>query len=611
MILTDNKQILVNAIGSLNILTNKVIIQYPKLKPIELFYTQTSKIKVIETAKQKLLTLNYTNRKKYQLNIAVPENKEKSIYKVSIQHMHCPETIQCFIYIDKDNLNKMETTLTWKKKFNQVLLCTQKRIFLDALLTGSFCKFKNNILVDYTKMNLIPIANDNANENQNENENANANAIIKTNNKNVLINYIDPINKKIFIDKTNWKYLNSKCNKERIIKDFIELKELGKIKMPMKDITLEEVQFDFCQMLSINHCAQEFIILRLKKDFFVKSKNVPLPSKLGYISNNVLYGSKSSDYFHQELRIKTRAQNYTKSVYDAWTQLNKTNCVFLNKIWHYKLNALTSQKLSSILALTFGMPSQFRPLAAKELIYYYLKEFRKNNTASINVLDPCAGWGDRLAGFTACSLELNLQNNSKIHLNEIVLIEPRIEAKERYQNQMKEYQICFNAIEKSKIFKSKKLIMPTLKIYSNKAEIQMKNLESNSFAIIFTSPPYFDREQYHDTTTDKNIKLDCSYDNWCNTFLKPLLIESERILIDDGYIMLNINNVLSKDNKTEYPLCQDTLKLAKKYCTKLNLVGSLGYEMSQTTVFFTKENKELHKKLPCCEPIYIWKKIKL
>lgn len=74
------------------------------------------------------------------------------------------------------------------------------------------------------------------------------------------------------------------------------------------------------------------------------------------------------------------------------------------------------------------------------------------------------------------------------------------------------------------------------------AEDVLCGLRSRSIKLIFSSPPYFDRERYSDEPTQSYIRFP-RYEQWKQGFLERVLIESARILKTGGYLVLNVSNV--------------------------------------------------------------------
>jgi len=74
------------------------------------------------------------------------------------------------------------------------------------------------------------------------------------------------------------------------------------------------------------------------------------------------------------------------------------------------------------------------------------------------------------------------------------------------------------------------------------AEDFMPTLASGSYSLVFSSPPYFNNECYSAERTQSYLKFP-TYERWIEGFLKPVLVEAQRILAPGGHCILNIANV--------------------------------------------------------------------
>ena len=67
--------------------------------------------------------------------------------------------------------------------------------------------------------------------------------------------------------------------------------------------------------------------------------------------------------------------------------------------------------------------------------------------------------------------------------------------------------------------------------------------------MVFTSPPYFDREQYSEDE-EQSYKSYPQYDDWRDNFLKPTLTSKYESLRNDRYLLWNIK--ISKSEPTNF-----------------------------------------------------------
>jgi 16S rRNA G966 N2-methylase RsmD len=145
-------------------------------------------------------------------------------------------------------------------------------------------------------------------------------------------------------------------------------------------------------------------------------------------------------------------------------------------------------------------------------------EYGKNN---MRVFDPCSGYSSRLLGFYACARG-----------GEYVGTDPCVDT----------YNGLLKTIEEVGPMSNNH----TAKVFNEPAESMMKNLESDSFDMVFTSPPYFDLEKYSNEKTQSYVAYS-KYEDWLENFLFEIIRESHRIMKNDGYFLLNVANCGSKD----------------------------------------------------------------
>ena len=112
-------------------------------------------------------------------------------------------------------------------------------------------------------------------------------------------------------------------------------------------------------------------------------------------------------------------------------------------------------------------------------------------------------------------------------------------------------------------------------------------LEDNSFDLAFSSPPYFNTEEYSYEDTQSFMKYDTK-EKWRDGFLKPLVSNSYRYLKTDGYFIVNIANVNSYKNLEEDLLeiaKEKGFNLVKTYKMNLSKLMSKGYKYEPIYVF--------------------------
>ena len=127
--------------------------------------------------------------------------------------------------------------------------------------------------------------------------------------------------------------------------------------------------------------------------------------------------------------------------------------------------------------------------------------------------------------------------------------------------------------------------------------------------LIFTSPPYFDREQYS-SDDEQSFRAYPQYEDWRDNFLKPTLENCYHSLKDDRYILWNIADIkIGKDKY--YPLEQDSIdvltKLGCEYQGKLKMLMTSMVGVDQSNV---KNCVKVNGRYLKYEPIFLFHKPK-
>lgn len=149
----------------------------------------------------------------------------------------------------------------------------------------------------------------------------------------------------------------------------------------------------------------------------------------------------------------------------------------------------------------YKLATTFMPVYAREIYDYFVFVEGKGS-----VLDPCAGWGDRMTGALAAK-----------NVTKYVGFDPNTSLLAGYKSMMgvagyKDVGTDPLHLQFSNGFE----------IYSAPFETGSKALDAETFDFAFTSPPFFDFEIY----SDGNPK----YRDWIQEFYVPLFVETARLL---------------------------------------------------------------------------------
>jgi hypothetical protein len=90
-------------------------------------------------------------------------------------------------------------------------------------------------------------------------------------------------------------------------------------------------------------------------------------------------------------------------------------------------------------------------------------------------------------------------------------------------------------------------------------------------SLVFTSPPYFDREQYSTSAAQSWVQHGSSLDAWVDGFLRPIIRTARSRLPADGVLVLNVADI--KHGRRKHPLVARAIEAAQS--TGFQLAESL------------------------------------
>jgi len=227
-------------------------------------------------------------------------------------------------------------------------------------------------------------------------------------------------------------------------------------------------------------------------------------------------------------------------------------------------------------------PTVFAELRAKYLLYKateHIIDEKLNNGERIIYYDSSAGWGNRLLA--------SLSQKEKFHY---VGTDPNMDNMIP-ELEISRYEYIANFYNKH-IRKSDKYMgdqyKNTCHMFQDPAEDIHENKDFQQYKgkidIVFTSPPYFNKEQYSNDEGQSWKRYGAGYTLWREGFLKPSLKTAVEYLKTDRYILYNIADV--RDGKTLLPLEEDSIKFLESqgmmYQGKLKM--SLGKLPGQSSI---------------------------
>ena len=277
---------------------------------------------------------------------------------------------------------------------------------------------------------------------------------------------------------------------------------------------------------------------------------------------------------------------------------------FLYLIRHYDKTTGIFPKILQVFRLACGQPAvNFPPLTAK-LLYEKFTDHIDNQEQRFHIYDPSSGWGGRILGA--------MSSRKKIHY---IGTDPNPDNFGRYEavadfynsNCVDDYSETF-----TQFFEVEKQ-SNTYDVYREGSELIGNNSNFKSYKgkldLVFTSPPYFNREQYSQDE-NQSFKAYSQYDDWVENFLKPTLTTAYDYLKNDRYILWNIASIKIGAN-TYYDLEGDSRKILEElgceYKGKLKMLMTrmIGLDPSKTGILNSVQHDNNVYKY---EPIFVYYK---
>ena len=223
------------------------------------------------------------------------------------------------------------------------------------------------------------------------------------------------------------------------------------------------------------------------------------------------------------------------------------------------VNECNLRRMLSIFSNTSRV-SNFRPTAAKAI-------FQEFSNEGDTVVDFSAGYGGRLLGCTA---------KSPLHWHRALPQSgPGPSRDDRYSKP------------------TRKACCPAT-VHQECAEDFLPLIAPNSVPLVFSSPPYFNNEQYSDENSQSYLRYPM-YEDWLDRFLGKVVAESYRILTPGGRFVVNIADI------ERFDLAKDLVRMARKYFT---LERTLKLRLGNKP-YLRKQSGESYKH----EPVFVFRKI--
>ena len=250
----------------------------------------------------------------------------------------------------------------------------------------------------------------------------------------------------------------------------------------------------------------------------------------------------------------------------------------------------------------------FPPMTAKYLYERFTEHIKDQE--QINIYDPSSGWGGRILGAMAC------RDDRIIHY---VGTDPNPDnfydgdSRSRYSDLADFYN---TKTYRGNPFFSKTNSYELFKLGSEEIQHDEKFKQyRGKLDLVFTSPPYFNREAYSEDENQSYKKYGSSYESWRDGFLRPTLETCAEWLKPERYLLWNIADLLIKG---EYlPLEKDSIEILEsvglqyKYTLKMAMESMPGQNrVDENGIPKCKNYCKVEDRFLKYEPIFVFKKTK-
>lgn len=245
----------------------------------------------------------------------------------------------------------------------------------------------------------------------------------------------------------------------------------------LKDIDFDLAKIELADQLEKIDYKIKFTDKELRTDWNNLCK---FNEDIKQISSTVRHGMKISEHFMDNFYDIKDPKG--RSFSNQWTSSNLQKILVWNRKSH-STPYLSEIKRGIYFCTGMTKNTMYRPTLAKLICNKYAK--------CGYVLDPCCGWGGRMMGTVASGAHyIGFEPNTKTYNNLLEIV-------------------SFLGIQH------------LVTIHNDIAE-NIHNYDLPKINLIITSPPYYNLEIYSDETT-QSVKNNQTYEQWLESFLKPVI----------------------------------------------------------------------------------------
>ena len=332
--------------------------------------------------------------------------------------------------------------------------------------------------------------------------------------------------------------------------------------------------------------------------------------------NKEYIGSKNL-YLNSEQVQKLKDDGYLSDtqlsnideIADSWTSEAGTTQHYAYQIRWYEKDSGIFPKILQVFRLSCGQPAvNFPALTAKWIYENYTSHI--DTDEPLHIYDSSAGWGGRIIGAMSSRKKthyIGTDPNPDNFIDELGITRYEYVANFYNKNCVDDYS------DKLTSFFDVKPQSNTFEVFQDGSELIQNNPEFQKYKgkldISFTSPPYFNREQYSQDEK-QSFKAYGEYEDWRDNFLKPTLTTIYEYMKNDRYILWNIADIKIGES-TYYPLEQDSIDILEelgceyKGRLKMLMTRMVGLDPSKSGI---KNAVEYDGKSYKFEPIFVFHK---
>jgi hypothetical protein len=276
--------------------------------------------------------------------------------------------------------------------------------------------------------------------------------------------------------------------------------------------------------------------------------------------------------------------------------------------WYDKTDGIFP-KILQVFRLSCGQPAvNFPALTAKWIYENYTSHIQQDEP--LHIYDSSAGWGGRIIGAMSSRKKthyIGTDPNPDNFIPELGISRYEYVAKFYNDKCVDDFSDTF-----TKFFDVKKQ-GNTYELFQDGSELIQNNPRFQKYKgkldISFTSPPYFNREQYSQDEK-QSFKAYGEYEDWRDNFLRPTLTTIYEYMKNDRYILWNIASI-KIGTDSYFDLEGDSIKILKelgceyKGKIKMLMTRMVGLDPSKSGI---KNSVEHNGKAYKFEPIFVFHK---